>query len=61
MWRYTLKWSYVLSFEILNDDNALVLDTLISGVRKHNKSTLGYERKQPLAFIYSDEDCPQMT
>ncbi|PQJ66876.1 GNAT family N-acetyltransferase [Photobacterium angustum] len=45
-----------MNFEILNDENALILETLISGVRKHNESTLGYEKKQSLSVIYRDED-----
>ena len=41
-----------MNFEILNDENALILETLISGVRKHNESTLGYEKKKSLSAFF---------
>lgn len=54
--RYTTTWSNLVKIEVINNEDPLVFETLVSGVREHNQSALGFESKQPLSVILRDDN-----
>ncbi len=45
-----------MNIEVIHNDDPLIFETLVSGVREHNQSALGFESKQPLSVILRDDN-----
>jgi ribosomal protein S18 acetylase RimI-like enzyme len=45
-----------VNIEVINEENATVVDALVAGVRQHNVEHLGNEQSKPLTVVARDQN-----